>query len=60
MKIAFVPYDQFTALDLVEPYEVLARWPDAEVLFVATGPDASMKAGRYWMAGAWLMPGPRR
>ncbi len=39
MKIAFVPYDQFTALDLVEPYEVLAGWPGAEVHFVATGPD---------------------
>ncbi len=39
MKIAFVPYDQFTALDLIEPYEVLAGWPGAEVHFVATGPD---------------------
>jgi putative intracellular protease/amidase len=39
MKIAFVPYDQFTALDLVELYEVLAGWPGAEVHFVATGPD---------------------
>ena len=39
MKIAFVLYDQFTALDLVGPYEVIARWPGAEVHFVATGPD---------------------
>lgn len=31
MKIAFVLYDQFTALDLVGPYEVIARWPGAEV-----------------------------
>jgi transcriptional regulator GlxA family with amidase domain len=38
MKIAFVVYDQFTALDLVGPYEVIARWPGAEVRFVATGP----------------------
>jgi transcriptional regulator GlxA family with amidase domain len=38
MKIAFVVYDQFTALDLVGPYEVIARWPGAEVHFVATGP----------------------
>jgi putative intracellular protease/amidase len=39
MKITFVLYDQFTALDLVGPYEVIARWPGAEVHFVATGPD---------------------
>src|SRR5262252_7390106 len=39
MKIAFVLYDQFTALDLVGPYEVIARWPGAEVHFVATGLD---------------------
>ena len=38
MKIAFVLYDRFTALDLVGPYEVLANWPGAEVRFVATGP----------------------
>lgn len=36
MKIAFVLYDKFTALDLVGPYEVLANWPDADVHFVAT------------------------
>jgi len=39
MKIAFVLYDQFTALDLVGPYEVIARWPGAEGQFVATAPD---------------------
>src|SRR5215467_3715427 len=39
MKIAFVLYDHFTALDLVGPYEVIARWPSAEVHFVAAGPD---------------------
>jgi cyclohexyl-isocyanide hydratase len=39
MKIAFVLYDQFTALDLVGPYEVIARWPGTEVHFVATRPD---------------------
>jgi putative intracellular protease/amidase len=39
MKIAFVLYEQFTALDLAGPYEVIARWPGAEVHFVATGPD---------------------
>src|SRR5579859_2359704 len=38
MKIAFILYDQFTALDLVGPYEVIARWPGSEVHFVATRP----------------------
>jgi transcriptional regulator GlxA family with amidase domain len=35
MKIAYVLHPDFTALDLVGPYEVLSRWPDAEVHFVA-------------------------
>jgi transcriptional regulator GlxA family with amidase domain len=35
MKIAYVLYPDFTALDLVGPYEVISRWPDAEVRFVA-------------------------
>jgi transcriptional regulator GlxA family with amidase domain len=36
VRVALVLYDQFTALDLVGPYEVIAAWPDAEVHFVAT------------------------
>lgn len=36
MKIAFVLYDSFTALDLVGAYEVIASWPEAEARFVAT------------------------
>lgn len=36
MKIAFVLYERFTALDIVGPYEVLAYWPGADVRFVAT------------------------
>ena len=35
MKIACVLYPDFTALDLVGPYEVISRWPDAEVHFLA-------------------------
>src|SRR3954447_1971766 len=35
MRIAYVLYPDFTALDLVGPYEVISRWPDAEVHFVA-------------------------
>jgi transcriptional regulator GlxA family with amidase domain len=40
VKIAFVIYPDFTGLDLVGPYEVMSRWPDAEVHFVASSPDA--------------------
>jgi putative intracellular protease/amidase len=36
MKIAFVFYPDFTALDLVGPYEIISRWPDADVHFVAS------------------------
>ncbi|MFG2812521.1 DJ-1/PfpI family protein [Streptomyces sp. NPDC048410] len=35
MRIAIVLYDRFTALDAVGPYEILARTPDAETVFVA-------------------------
>jgi putative intracellular protease/amidase len=38
VKIAFVVYPDFTGLDLVGPYEVMSRWPDAEVRFVASSP----------------------
>ena len=39
MRVAFVVYPDFTALDLVGPYEVISRWPGAEVHFVASSPD---------------------
>jgi cyclohexyl-isocyanide hydratase len=39
MKIAYVLYPEFTALDLVGPYEVISRWPDADVHFVARSLD---------------------
>ena len=35
MKIAYVLYPDFTGLDLVGPYEVISRWPDTEVHFLA-------------------------
>ncbi len=40
MQIALLIYDRFTALDVVGPYEILSRIPDAETVFVAarTGP----------------------
>ncbi|WP_205699403.1 DJ-1/PfpI family protein [Conexibacter sp. SYSU D00693] len=37
MQIAYVVYDGFTALDLIGPYEVLSRWPDAEIHVVSSG-----------------------
>ncbi|BBG00890.1 MULTISPECIES: DJ-1/PfpI family protein [Pseudonocardia] len=38
MQIAIVLYPDFTALDVVGPYEVLGRLPGAEVVFVAEDP----------------------
>ncbi|MFF7177766.1 DJ-1/PfpI family protein [Streptomyces sp. NPDC008121] len=40
MQIAVLLYDRFTSLDAVGPYELLARLPGAETVFVAkeTGP----------------------
>jgi transcriptional regulator GlxA family with amidase domain len=38
VKIAYVLYPDFTALDLVGPYEVISRWPGARVHFVASSP----------------------
>ena len=40
MKIAYVLYPDFTGLDLVGPYEVISRWPGADVHFVASSPQA--------------------
>jgi transcriptional regulator GlxA family with amidase domain len=39
MRIAYVLYPDFTGLDLVGPYEVISRWPDAQVHFVASSRD---------------------
>ncbi|WP_156722074.1 DJ-1/PfpI family protein [Streptomyces apocyni] len=38
MQIALVLFDRFTALDAVGPYEILARVPGAETVFVAERP----------------------
>jgi len=40
VKIAYVLYEGFTALDLIGPYDVISRWPDAEIHFVATTTDS--------------------
>ena len=39
MKIAYVLYPDFTALDLVGPYEIISRWPEVDVRFLATSAD---------------------
>ena len=36
MKIAYVVYPDFTALDLIGPAEIISRWPDVEIHFVAS------------------------
>jgi len=38
VKIAYVLYPDFTALDLIGPYEVISAWPDVELHWVATTP----------------------
>ncbi len=38
MDLTFAVFPGFTALDLIGPYDVLARLPDAEVQFVASEP----------------------
>jgi transcriptional regulator GlxA family with amidase domain len=35
MKTAFVLYPDMTALDIVGPYEIISRWPDVDVHFLA-------------------------
>jgi transcriptional regulator GlxA family with amidase domain len=53
MKIAIPLYDEFTALDAVGPFEVLARLPGAEVTWL--GPEAgpiSTDNGLTMVAGA--------
>jgi transcriptional regulator GlxA family with amidase domain len=39
VKVAFVVYPDFTALDLVGPYEVISRWPGVDVHFVSSATD---------------------
>jgi len=45
MQIAFLLFDEITALDVVGPYEVLARLPQAEAVFVARAPGRVTAGG---------------
>ncbi|WNV86983.1 DJ-1/PfpI family protein [Umezawaea sp. Da 62-37] len=40
MQVAIVLYPGFTSLDVIGPYEVLGRLPEAEVVFVTEHPGA--------------------
>ena len=48
MRIAYVVYPDFTGLDLVGPYEVISRWPDADVHFVASSPEPASRPASTW------------
>ena len=37
MDVAFVLYEEFTALDLIGPYEVISLWPGVTIHFLAVG-----------------------
>ncbi len=45
MQIAFLLFDEIAALDAVGPYEVLARLPGAEAVFVALKPGSIRAKG---------------
>jgi len=53
MQIAIVLFERFTALDVVGPYEILSRVPDADVRFVAErpGPVRNESGGLELTAG---------
>ena len=52
MKTAFVIYSDFTALDLIGPYEVIGRWPDTEVPFLVRSLDpVRCDPGRHALSG---------
>src|SRR5687768_15606935 len=59
-EIAFLLYDDMTALDAVGPYEVLARLPGAEAKFVASTPGPkTTDVGLVLVAGCGLEDVPR-
>ncbi len=60
MQIAFLLYEQFTALDIVGPYELLRQLPGAESIFVAkqTGPVKNDGGHLHLVAEATLAEVP--
>ncbi|MEU3689703.1 DJ-1/PfpI family protein [Streptomyces narbonensis] len=61
MQIAVLLYDRFTTLDAVGPYELLARLPGAETVFVAkeTGPVRNDQGSLALVADRTLAEVPR-
>ncbi|MEW1697503.1 MULTISPECIES: DJ-1/PfpI family protein [unclassified Streptomyces] len=61
MQIAILLYPGFTALDAVGPYEMLARLPDTETVFVAkeTGPVRGDQSSLALVADRTLAEVPR-
>ncbi|MGH3762629.1 DJ-1/PfpI family protein [Actinophytocola sp.] len=61
MQIAILLFDRLTALDVVGPYDVLSRLPDAEVVFVGerTGPVCNEVGSLHLVADATLDDAPR-
>lgn len=53
MKISFLLFDGFTALDVIGGYEVLARLPGAEVEFFAKSPEVIGADTRRLGIAAW-------
>jgi putative intracellular protease/amidase len=54
-EIAFLLYENMTALDAVGPYEILARLPGADVKFVASTPGPkTTDAGMVLVADSGL------
>jgi transcriptional regulator GlxA family with amidase domain len=61
MQIAFLLFDRFTALDVIGPYDVLSRLPQAQVTFVAErpGPVRNEVGTLHLYADAALADRPR-
>jgi len=68
VQIAFLVYEGMTALDIMGPYEVLARLPEVDARFVAKQPEVTVDTGvfsvgtRYGLADAphpdvFVLPG---
>lgn len=56
MQIAFLVYEGLTALDIIGPYEVLCRIPDADVRFVSKQPEVSVDTGAFKLATEHRLP----
>ncbi len=58
VKIAFVLYPGFTALDIIGPFEALAFVPGHDAVFVAAEPGPVTDDTGWCQAGRIHQPGP--